>query len=419
MSPLISPGGPSGALITPGNLPVLDRVPNAAVAYGLRRLRSAYTGAAIKVRRSSDNAELDIGFVGNELNVSALLNFVGSANGVIRTWYDQSGNAKNVSQGGTGGPPRIVTAGVLETLNSKPAALFSGGEVLFSGSLSVTQPMSQYTVAAPVSTTVRIMLGSTSGTNAFFTENNLLKINNGTALASLMPAPINTAHVFSGLQSGASSLVAVNGAFNTGTTGSSGISGFELGSWQLGTLGFSGRMAEILIYPAAHNANQRNGVENNLLSYYGIQKSRNYVFDGDSLTVGSYASVSYPNQFKALINGSHYFYNDAVGGQQLTTMDTDAATTIDVRNYPQAPTYLAIWGGTNDITAGASPSTTYNRLKTYVANRAATGKYHQIVVLTLIPREGGTANMFAVNDLIRVGTLASGRQPDIKHSEWI
>jgi hypothetical protein len=46
-----------------GQSPVLDQVSAAsAAAYSLRKLRAAYTGSAIRVRRSSDNAETDIGF---------------------------------------------------------------------------------------------------------------------------------------------------------------------------------------------------------------------------------------------------------------------------------------------------------------------------------------------------------------------
>ena len=41
--------------------PPLDGLPDAGAAYGPRRMRSAYTGAAMRVRRA-DNAELDIGF---------------------------------------------------------------------------------------------------------------------------------------------------------------------------------------------------------------------------------------------------------------------------------------------------------------------------------------------------------------------
>jgi hypothetical protein len=56
---------------------LLDLFPNAAVAYSLRKLRTAYTGSAIRVRRSSDNTEQDINFVGGDLDTQSLLDFVG------------------------------------------------------------------------------------------------------------------------------------------------------------------------------------------------------------------------------------------------------------------------------------------------------------------------------------------------------
>jgi hypothetical protein len=59
------------------NTLLLDMYPNAAVAYSLRKLRNTYTGNAIRVRRSSDNAEQDITFSGNELDTTSMLDFVG------------------------------------------------------------------------------------------------------------------------------------------------------------------------------------------------------------------------------------------------------------------------------------------------------------------------------------------------------
>jgi hypothetical protein len=56
---------------------LLDLFPNAAVAYSLRKLRTAYSGNAIRVRRSRDNAEQDINFVGGDLDTQSLLDFVG------------------------------------------------------------------------------------------------------------------------------------------------------------------------------------------------------------------------------------------------------------------------------------------------------------------------------------------------------
>ena len=68
----------------------------AASAYSLRKLNSDYTGAAIEVRRSSDNSTQNIGFTANgDLDTTALKTFVGSGNGFITIWYDQSGNARN------------------------------------------------------------------------------------------------------------------------------------------------------------------------------------------------------------------------------------------------------------------------------------------------------------------------------------
>ena len=64
---------PSGG----GYVGLLDLFPNAAAAYSLRKLRAAYSGAAVRVRRSSDNTEQDIGFTAQgELDTASLLSFV-------------------------------------------------------------------------------------------------------------------------------------------------------------------------------------------------------------------------------------------------------------------------------------------------------------------------------------------------------
>ena len=55
---------------------LLDQYGDAAAAYSLRKLRSGYTGSAIRVRRSSDNTERDMGFYDNELDTVALLDWV-------------------------------------------------------------------------------------------------------------------------------------------------------------------------------------------------------------------------------------------------------------------------------------------------------------------------------------------------------
>lgn len=104
---------------------LLDLYPSAAAAYSLRKLRSAYTGSAIRVRRSSDNTEQDIGFTANQLNTSALTSFCGSGNGFVTTWYDQSGNTRNATQTTAANQPQIVSSGSIFTKNGKSTINFS------------------------------------------------------------------------------------------------------------------------------------------------------------------------------------------------------------------------------------------------------------------------------------------------------
>lgn len=107
--------------------PILDVYPNAAVAYSVRKLRTAYTGSAIRVRRSSDNAEQNIGFDGlGNLDTTALTTFCGAGNGFVTTWYDQSVNGRNATQTTAANQPQIVSAGVVLLTNGKPCAKFDG-----------------------------------------------------------------------------------------------------------------------------------------------------------------------------------------------------------------------------------------------------------------------------------------------------
>jgi hypothetical protein len=96
-------------------------------AYSLRRLLSLYTGPLIRVRRSSDDTTLDVGFdTDGDLDTTAMLDFVGANNGFITRWYDQTGSGAHLEQGTTTAQPSIVTAGVVNTLDSLPAVTFDG-----------------------------------------------------------------------------------------------------------------------------------------------------------------------------------------------------------------------------------------------------------------------------------------------------
>lgn len=88
--------GGFGGASSPLTLDLITTQP--AAAFSLRKVRAAYSGSCLRVRRSSDNAEQDIGFSGSSLDTAALSSFVGVDTAFIVKWYDQSANANHAIQ---------------------------------------------------------------------------------------------------------------------------------------------------------------------------------------------------------------------------------------------------------------------------------------------------------------------------------
>lgn len=142
---------------------LLDLFPNASVAYSLRKLRTAYLGSAIRVRRSSDNAEQDFGFIGNNLDTASLLTFCGVGNGFVTTWYDQSGNANNSTQATASNQARIVLAGTVITdpITNKTSTIWISNAYSIATSFAPVQQNTQIAVFNRTALAQRIInLGS-------------------------------------------------------------------------------------------------------------------------------------------------------------------------------------------------------------------------------------------------------------------
>jgi hypothetical protein len=105
---------------------LLDDYPNAAAAYSLRLLRTAYTGNCIEVRKASDNTTSNLGFAGGVLDTAALKTFCASTDCFVRTWYDQAGGGWDQTQTSDVNQPLIVSGGVINRLNGQPAIFFNG-----------------------------------------------------------------------------------------------------------------------------------------------------------------------------------------------------------------------------------------------------------------------------------------------------
>jgi hypothetical protein len=93
-------------------------------SFSFRKVNPLYAGSCVRVRRSGDNAEQDIGFSGALLDQSALLAFVGSGDGFVKTWYNQV-SSENFSQATLANQPRLVLGGVVDNYLGFPCMKFS------------------------------------------------------------------------------------------------------------------------------------------------------------------------------------------------------------------------------------------------------------------------------------------------------
>lgn len=174
---VLSAGTKGCNIIVPTTTPfigLLDTYSGATAAYSLRKLRSAYSGNCIRVRRSSDNTEQDFGFVANVLDTASLLTFCGAGNGFVTTWYDQSGSGNNVTQSTAANQPQIVSSGAILTTNGKNSIKFDGSNDFLA------------TTGTPFSATENTMIAVSKqdATAAYKRLFNIGRYNNGRFLGS-------------------------------------------------------------------------------------------------------------------------------------------------------------------------------------------------------------------------------------------
>jgi hypothetical protein len=117
---------------------LLDQIASVPeLAFALRRLSTAYSGDAALVRRSSDNATVGIGFIGEDLDTAALIAHVGLGDGFTTILYNQAGVA-NAVQATAGSQPAMVISGTVQMLNGKPTILFDSSSKILTFSPTVS-----------------------------------------------------------------------------------------------------------------------------------------------------------------------------------------------------------------------------------------------------------------------------------------
>jgi len=188
VTPKYSPQGFTPTTVIPIGDLLLDQFPGARAAYALRELNSNYFGACIRVKRTSNGEEQDIGFVNNRLDLQDLIDFVGASDGLVSIFYDQSGNNIHLDgQTNDSLMPKIIISGILQMSAGIESIFFDGiNDVLYSN-LNLPTPAGQLFVFCVCEKT------NAASDGVLF---NLDSPNTGNSQRCLTHAPFNNGRIF-------------------------------------------------------------------------------------------------------------------------------------------------------------------------------------------------------------------------------
>ena len=271
---------------------LLNKFPGASLGLSLRLLDRNYTGFCIKVRRSSNNDELDIGFVNNELDTASLLTFAGSGDAFVTIWYDSSGLNNNAFQTSAGNQPKIVDSGSVILDEGKPAFLFSGNQWLQTvNPYPTNQYLSAFYLASSTGNSQRVL--DTRGTGSegdvkgwhfkFSNSGDITLVDNGANKSNSTQNITRSGQklvslLINGGSVGVNSYIKefTNSAL-TQEVNSSEIIDYDSGNvLTIGTNSngqntqrFTGKMQAVILY-SFDKGSERVGIENNINDYYSI-----------------------------------------------------------------------------------------------------------------------------------------------------
>jgi hypothetical protein len=209
-----------------------------------------------------------------DLDAEALLSFVGSGDGFVPTEYDQTGNGRHSTQTDSTKQPRIVSNGVLEALNGRPAPRFDGSNDMleFQGvhdaqwSLAVVGRMNGDAQAF-------VQFGNVNQFGSMFNDSGTYNARASAAGGATAPFTAGEIAVLTATYGDAVTQVNIwkNGSIGTRLAAAGVASNAVSSIGALGTVYFlNGNIGEIIVLNGVLSTTDRQLIERNQGAYYGI-----------------------------------------------------------------------------------------------------------------------------------------------------
>ena len=395
-------------------------VDTAAAAYSLRKVKASYTEDAVRIRRSSDDAEVNVAFdlddkvstsssisvVSGTVTDTTLGDFISGTDAFVHTWYDQAGSNDAV-QATASKQPKIASSGALLS----DGLTFDGSNDFLQTSTQVltgteTGANSMYAVIKQTSGDAGYICGSAANPSgadqigqslyADGATNNKIVLTNGndadTADGDNIPTIEGQYFLISSNYSNNNTSTLHSNANSNGYTDGTDAYDFNAGdrftiaarkdSTSAAAVLFDGSMKEIIAYDSDQSDN-RFKIESNINNYYGLYNDENDLagnFTVDSAGSGTDASISNESKTgftatvvdkagffgadlnEAVPNGSNLYIsfnaNLSPSGGTAATPNFGLADSSDkTGNSTGNPLDTAVVEGFNSITVAGTTST--------------------------------------------------------------
>ena len=257
---------------------LLNFVPGASVGYSLRKIEITYTGPCIRVRRDSDDIEQDIFFNGIDLDISSMESFCGSANGYVVTWYDQSGNANDLTQLTLFEQPQIVSSGLTFIQNGKPCIIFDGSNdnMQMTASVIVTATSASIVARQINISGVRPLVGSSTANQISIAGSFGLGIAASAFFNTFSPSNNTNQGLFTVYRNGLANPNNLSSAYRDGVqlTQTNNLLTTQTGTYTAlagasGANRFLGKVQEVIIWNG-YKVSKNDVIQNNTNEYYNI-----------------------------------------------------------------------------------------------------------------------------------------------------